>query len=159
MASALGSFLLLGGCTTTESRIAERPEAFHHLSPSDQTLVTEGRIREGLSQDAVYIAWGPPSERAPGRNRGRIVETWIYYATAAGDYGGPFYYGQPYGYGVGFGFYGGRRGRLRHSFYYDPFYDPFFYNHANIVRYPERIVSFQNGHVIAFQFLPSPRFY
>ena len=43
--------------------------------------------------------------------------------------------------------------------FYDPFYDPFFYNHANIVRYPERTVSFQNGRAIAFQFLPAPRFY
>ncbi len=55
---------------------------------------------------------------------------------------------------------GGRRGRFgRGHFFYDPFYDPFFYNRANIVRYPERTVSFQNGRVIAFQFLPAPRFY
>jgi hypothetical protein len=159
MACAIASIFILTGCTTTETRIAERSEAFHRLSPADQTLVTQGRIREGLSQDAVYIAWGPPSERVPGRNRGAIVETWIYYATAAGDYPGPFYYGAPYGYGLGYGYFGGHRGRFHRRFYYDPFYDPFFYNHANIVRYPERTVSFQNGRVIAIQFLPSPRFY
>ena len=152
--------ILLAGCTTTETRIQERPEAFRALSPNDQALVQQGKIREGMSQDAVYIAWGPPSSRLPGRARGRIVETWIYDATAAGDYPGPFFYGAGYGHGVGFGLYGGRRSRFGHGyFFYDPFYDPFFYNHANIVRYPERTVSFQNGRVIAYQFLPAPRFY
>jgi hypothetical protein len=130
------------------------------MSPTDQALVQQGKIREGMSQDAVYIAWGPPSQRVPGRNRGRIVETWIYDATAAGDYPGPFYYGYPYGYGPGFyGSYGRRLGRFHRHYFYDPFYDPFFYSHANIVRYPERTVSFQNGRVIALQFLPAPRFY
>ncbi|HWM26320.1 MAG TPA: hypothetical protein VNP98_16005 [Chthoniobacterales bacterium] len=157
---ALLSLLFLSGCTTLETRIQERPEAFRSLSPSDQALVQQGKIREGMSQDAVYIAWGPPSHRVPGRNRGRIVETWVYDATAAGDYGGPFFYGSRYGHGIGYGMYGGRRGRFgyRHHFY-DPFYDPFFYNRANIVRYPERTVSFQNGRAIAFQQLPPPRFY
>ena len=87
------------------------------------------------------------------------METWIYDATAAGDYPGPFYYGRNYGYGLGFGYYGGfRRGFHRHPFY-DPFYDSYFYNHANIIRYPERTVSFQNGRVIAWQLLPAPRIY
>jgi hypothetical protein len=157
---ALFSFLFLTGCSTLETRIQERPEAFRRLSPSDQALVQQGKIREGMSQDAVYIAWGPPSHRVPGRNRGQLVETWVYDATAAGDYGGPFFYGSRYGHGPGFGLYGGRRGRFgyRHYFY-DPFYDPFFYNRANIVRYPERTVSFQNGRAIAFQLLPPPRFF
>lgn len=153
------STFILAGCTTVDSRIQENPEVFHRLSPRDQALVQDGKIHEGMSRDVVYIAWGPPSERVPGRNRGQVVETWIYYATTAGNYYGPFYYGFPYGYGLGYGFYGGHRGRLHHAFYYDPFYDPFFYNHANIVRYPERIVSFQNGRAISFQFLPAPRFY
>ncbi|MEP6698683.1 MAG: hypothetical protein ABJB09_03045 [Verrucomicrobiota bacterium] len=152
--------LFLFGCTTVDTRIQERPEAYHRLSPGDQALVQQGKIREGMSQDVVYIAWGAPSQRLPGRNRGRIVETWVYDASAAGDYPGPFFYGQPYGFGIGFGgFYGGRRGRLHRGFFYDPFYDPFFYNHANIVRYPERIVSFENGRAISFQFLPPPRIY
>jgi hypothetical protein len=150
--------LSLTSCTTVETRIAEKQEAFRRLSPADQAAVQQGKIREGLSQDAVYIAWGPPSQRIPGRYRGAIVETWVYDATAAGDYPGPFYYGYPYGYGIGYGYWSGRRFGLHRGYFYDPFYDPFFYNHANIVRYPERTVSFQNGRVIAFQFLPAPRF-
>ena len=146
-------------CTTIDSRIAERPGVYQSMSPTDQALVQQGKIREGMPQDAVYIAWGPPSGRAPGRNRGRVVETWIYDATAAGDYPGPFLYGGRYGYGPGYGYFGGNRYRFRRHHYYDPFYDPFFYHHANVVRYPERIVSFENGRVISFQFLPAPRFF
>ena len=151
----------LAGCTTISTRIQEHPQAFQSLSPTDQALVQQGKIREGMSREAVYIAWGAPGVRVPGRNRGHIVETWVYDATLAGDYPGPpFFYGYPYGYGAGFGFYGGRRRYLyRGPYFYDPFYDPFFYRSANIVRYPDRTVSFQNGRVIAFQFLPAPRFY
>ena len=146
------------GCTTVETRIAERQAAYQSMSPTDQALVRQGRIREGMSLDAVYIAWGPPSSRAPGRNRGHMVETWIYDATAAGDYPRPFLYGPRYGYGLGYGYFGPHRYRFRRHLFYDPWYDPYFYHHANIVRYPERTVSFQNGRVVAFQFLPAPRF-
>lgn len=150
--------LAFTSCTTVETRIQEKQAAFNSMSPRDRALVQQGKIHEGMSQDAVYIAWGPPSQRIPGRYRGAIVETWVYDATAAGDYPGPFYYGSGYGYGLGYGFYGGYRSRFRRGpFFYDPFYDPYFYNHANILRYPERTVSFQNGRVIGFQFLPAPR--
>jgi hypothetical protein len=163
LVGAISSTFLLNGCTTVETRINERPAAFQSLSPGDQALVQQGRIREGMSRDAVYIAWGPPNEQAPGRNRGATVDTWIYYATDAGDYEGPFLYGYPYGYGLGYGYFGyggGYRHRFRRHYYsYDPFYDPWFYRRANIIRYPERIVSFQNGRVISFQFLPRPRFF
>ncbi len=160
LCAVAAALLGLSGCTTVETRIQEKPEAFQRMSPSDQALVQQEKIRSGMSRDGVYIAWGPPSERAPGVNRGRSVETWIYYATASGDYyPSPFLYGSPYGFGTGFAFYGGHRGRLQRGFIYDPFYDPFFYNHVNIVRYPERTVSFENGRVISYQFLPAPRFF
>ncbi|HEX8679122.1 MAG TPA: hypothetical protein VF683_04145 [Chthoniobacterales bacterium] len=160
IACAVSFSFLLAGCTTIDTRIAERQEAFRSMSPADQALVQQGKVREGMPKDAVYIAWGPPSQRIPGRNRGQVVETWVYDATAAGDYyPGGFYYGGRYGYGLGYGHFGSYRHRFgRRHYFYDPFYDPFFYNSANIVRYPERTISFQNGRVIAFQFLPAPRF-
>ncbi len=161
LSGAVSLAFVLTGCTTIETRIAERQESFARMSPAERALVQEGKIREGMTQDAVYIAWGPPSQRVPGRNRGRIVETWIYDATAAGDYPGPFLYGSPYGYGLGYGYFGGfGRQRFQRGLYlYDPFFDPFFYSHSNIVRYPERTVSFQSGRVIGWQFLPPPRFF
>ena len=158
---AVASALVLASCETPQTRIAERPQVYNALSPRDQQLVSEGKIREGMSQDAVYLAWGAPNQRGPGRYRGSSTETWIYFSVSAGDY-----YPPPFAYGYGYGFgYGGsflhrhRSGRLHRHVYYDPFYDPWFYRRTSVVSYPERTVSFQNGRVIAFQFLPPPRFF
>jgi hypothetical protein len=173
LASAFSFTFLLAGCTTVDTRIQERPEAFRRMSPSDQALVQQGRIREGMSRDAVYIAWGPPSQRAEGRMRGSAIETWIYFDTSVGDYQGPFGYGgygggyggygggyggfgYGYGFGGGFGYSGHRRHGRFGGFYYDPFFDPYFYNRVSVLRYPERTVSFQRGRVIAYQLLPRP---
>lgn len=160
IASAL---FVLVGCSTPQTRINERPEVYRSLSPTDQALVSQGQIREGMSRDAVYLAWGAPNQRGEGRNRGKAVESWIYFnTTTTGYYGG---YG--YGYGLGFGGYAGSylaRGPGGHlhqrSFvYYDPFYDPFFWRNNSVVSYPERTVSFENGRVIAYQYLPTPQIY
>ena len=159
--------LLLGSCETPQDRIARRPDVYNALSPRDQQLVAAGEIREGMSRDAVYLAWGAPNQRGPGRHRGSSTETWIYFSSTSGEHypgwGGWGYGYGPFGYG-GFGYgYGGsylhrhRSGRLHRHVFYDPFYDPFFYRRTSIVTYPERTVSFQNGRVISFQFLPPPR--
>jgi hypothetical protein len=150
--------LLLSSCETPQDRISQRPEVYNALSPRDKDLVSRGEIREGMSRDAVYLAWGAPNQRGPGRHRGSSTETWIYFDTSAGDY-----YPPPFAYGYG-GFYGSflhrhRSGRLHRHVYYDPFYDPWFYRRTSVVSYPERVVSFQNGRVISFQFLPPPRFF
>ncbi len=39
--------LVLAGCSTTETRIAEHPEIFQHMSPSDQALVRTGGFAKG----------------------------------------------------------------------------------------------------------------
>ena len=161
LALTLLGALLLSGCETPQDRISQRPEVFNALSPRDRELVSRGEIREGMSRDAVYLAWGAPNQRGPGRFRGSSAETWIYFSTSAGDY-----YPPPIAYGYGFyGAYGGsylhrhRSGRLHRHVYYDPFFDPWFYRRTSVVTYPERLVSFQNGRVISFQYLPEPRFF
>ena len=164
MALTLLGALLLSSCETPKDRISQRPEVYNALSQRDRDLVSRGEIREGMSRDAVYLAWGAPNQRGPGRHRGSSTETWIYFDTSAGDY-----YPPPFAYGYG-GLYGGfgyggsflhrhRSGRLHRHIYYDPFYDPWFYRRTSVVSYPERVVSFQNGRVISFQFLPPPRFF
>jgi hypothetical protein len=165
-ACAAATAFFLGGCSTTETRISERPQVFQSLSPNDQALVRQGRIREGMTQDAVYIAWGAPNQRGFGSGGGRPIETWIYNSTTSGDFYPPYV---GYGYG-GYGAYAFRGGFHRHhgghfrggvGFFgggYYPFYDPFYYRGSEIISYPERTVSFRNGRVIAYQFLPEPRF-
>lgn len=71
---------LLTGCATStiESRRLERPTAYDALSPEQRQLVDQGRIRVGMSEDAVYLAWGPPAEvREADTEDGRVV-VWVY---------------------------------------------------------------------------------
>ena len=153
------SALILPGCSTTETRISDHPEIFQTLSPRDQELVKAGKIREGMSQNAVWVAWGTPDQKATGVANGRPVETWIYneYTYANAPY--PYPYG-PFGYG---GYYGGRvifhhHGGYRFAIIGDPFFDPFFYSYIPPrVAYPSKTVTFQNGRVVSIQVMTPPR--
>jgi hypothetical protein len=69
---------LLAGCSTPQKRAEERPEAFARLSKTDQKLVLNGQVREGLDTDAVYVALGRPSRKARGSENGVAYERWIY---------------------------------------------------------------------------------
>src|ERR1017187_5869982 len=154
------SALILTSCSTTESRIAEHPEIFQTLSPRDQALVSEGKIHEGMSQNAVWVASGAPDQKGTGSARGPAVETWIYndYTYASAPY--PYPYG-PYGY-AGY-FAGGAVFHHDHGHRFaiigDPFYDPFYYSYfPQQVAYPSKTVTFANGRVVSLQIL-SPRGY
>lgn len=130
--------LLTTSCTTTtaaDRRIEKNPAMYGKLSGDDKLLVEKGQIREGMTKDAVYLAWGPADRVRSGRDRGQSVETWTYdgmsnvslsvgYGYGYG-YGGPFW---PYGYG----------------FYGPPAYYP-------VPNGPMAEVKFQNGKVIAWQ--------
>jgi len=156
--------LVLTGCSTTESRIREHPEIFQSLSPNDQALVSRGQIRGGMSQDAVWLAWGAPDQKVAGYMHGHSTETWVYTTTSTYGYGGYGYgpgFGYPYGpYGFGgFGFGGAvfrSHGGRRFVFFGDPFYDPFFYSYIPTVTYPYKTVTFSNGRVVSFQYLVAP---
>jgi hypothetical protein len=155
----LGGVLVFAGCATTESRISDHPEIFNSLSPSDQALVREGKIRAGMSQNAVWLAWGSPEQKAVGNMRGRATETWIYITYATAPYGG---YGYPYGpYGRGYGFGSVALVRSHHHrsfvFFGDPFYDPFYYSYIPpSIPVPYKTVTFSNGRVMSFQYLVPP---
>jgi hypothetical protein len=147
--------LMLTSCSTTESRISDHPEIFNSLSPRDQALAREGKIRSGMSADAVWLAWGSPDRKIAGNMRGRETETWIYvtYETAY-PYGYPFPY-RPY---YGFGFVGVRHHHHRSFvFFGDPFYDPFYYSYIPpSVQVPYKTVTFSNARAVSFQYLMPP---
>lgn len=68
-------------------------------------MVQQGRICEGMSKDAVYLAWGNPnSEPVKGQQDGMSYEKWVYlrYQPVTVDtvgfgtgcwYHGPHYFG------------------------------------------------------------------
>jgi len=159
----VASALILASCSTTETRISGHPEIYQTLSPRDQTLVSQGHIRAGMSQNAVWLAWGSPDRKIMGNMRGRLTETWIYvnYTTAPYGYGYPY---GPYGYGYGFGFTSvGFVGSHHHHggrsfvFFGDPFFDPFYYSYIPpSIPYPTKTVTFANGRAVSFQYLVPP---
>jgi len=159
---ALTGALVLAGCATTEQRISDHPEMFNGLSPNDQALVRQSQIRAGMSQNAVWLAWGSPDQKAVGNMRGRATETWIYITYTMAPYGYGYPYGYPYGYGPGLGF--GTVGFVTthhngRSFIFagDPFYDPFYYSYIPpSIPVPYKTVTFANGRVASFQMLVPP---
>ncbi len=162
--------IFLTGCTTPQDRISEHPEIYQSLSPKDQELVTHGQIRSGMSESAVWLAWGNPDQKVQGEMRGRATETWIYTQTqevpgyAYGPGWGP---GWGYGYGgPGWGYpgFGGvavfRTHHGRFAIYGDPFYDPFYYSwFPPTITFPYKVATFSGGRLRSFQFLVPPRQY
>ena len=113
---ALFCALLLPGCETlnpAQRRVTKNPELFAGLSAKEKTLVDQGKIEEGMSRDAVYLAWGRPGRVITGSRDGKGREKWAYFHTAPvqtttmgfGYASSPFYdsYGihPTYGYGYG----------------------------------------------------------
>ncbi|MEP2777125.1 MAG: hypothetical protein ABJQ29_13100 [Luteolibacter sp.] len=67
--------------TTPEQRIASRPSAYEKLSEKHKELVSRGEIAEGMSKDAVALAWGSPDGRVEGLRNGKEMERWDYQGT------------------------------------------------------------------------------
>jgi len=157
---AATSALFVTSCETTENRISKHPEIYQRLSANDQTMVSRGQIRPGMSQNAVWLAWGSPERKITGNMRGRPTETWIYitYQTAPYPYGGPYGpWGWGYGFGPSVGFIRTRHHGHGFVFFGDPFYDPFFYAYVPpSIPVPYKIVTFENGRVVSFQYMERP---
>jgi hypothetical protein len=145
--------LLFSSCSTVSTRIDSHRAAFDQLSSPDRELVSQGKIRGGMSQEAVYIAWGQPQQKATGVVRDVPTETWVYLAsTAAYAPYGPGWYGG-WGFSGRVAFVGRQGGHRVFAAFYDPLWDPFYYPFPATIQYPVKTVSFQRGRVIAFQYL------
>jgi len=72
--------LLLMSCATNgiESRKKERAAGYAALSPEIKALVSDGQIRRGMSEDAVYIAWGKPAQILQVEDMNGLRVSWIY---------------------------------------------------------------------------------
>lgn len=131
-AVTLAAVMVVSCVTTPAERIAENPAVFRSLPPQQQLLVQQGRIEQGMSADAVLLAWGAP-DTAPvyGEKDGRRTERWIYRGyepvTVMSDWS-PLHHG-PYG-------------------WYDPVYPA---TGTAYIPTQEAYVEFVNGKVSAWE--------
>jgi hypothetical protein len=74
--------LLVSACQTgAENRISQNPALYKKLSATDRGLVATGDVREGMSKDAVYLAWGRPDMVRESSTAPNISESWAYFVT------------------------------------------------------------------------------
>lgn len=73
--------LFLTGCATTntiDARKRERAAGYAALSPEVRALVDGGQIRKGMTEDAVYIAWGRPAQILQQEDPQGAATIWLY---------------------------------------------------------------------------------
>ncbi|MDP4623566.1 MAG: hypothetical protein NWT08_00370 [Akkermansiaceae bacterium] len=105
------AFVSCATSSTPEQRIASRSAAYEKLSQKHKDLVSRGEISEGMSKEAVSLAWGSPDGTVEGLRNGKEMERWDYQGTRSvvtnnffGGYRTGYGYGYRYsGFGGGFG--------------------------------------------------------
>lgn len=114
----LAAAFICVSCTSGSpaTRIEKNPTLYDQLPSSQQALVDKGQIKQGMSKEAVFLAWGNPASKAEGEESGKHFERWTYSGlrpvyTSSLNIG----YGHGYGYSRcynPYGYYsGGRYGR------------------------------------------------
>ena len=66
---------------TVESRKQERLAAYNALPDDQRQMVDKGQIKIGMNEDAVYIAWGPPSQILQSETESGHTTIWMYHGT------------------------------------------------------------------------------
>lgn len=96
--------LAAAGCATSsiQSRRDERLGAYNSLPAEQRLAVDSGQIKVGMTEDAVYIAMGKPSQILRGENAAGAMTTWLYFGTTFDEFrtwNMPYqtYYGRWYG--------------------------------------------------------------
>ncbi len=133
---------LLPSCSTlslVEQRIEKNPAAYETLSSREKELVKRGEVAEGMSPEAVRLAWGRPGSVRSGSRNGRGTETWTYFESTP-VHGTTF--------GMGYGYY---------PFYAGPGLSPLYGsawsygNQIDFARQVSRTVEFSNNRVVAWE--------
>ena len=102
-------------------------------------MVDKGQVKVGMSQDAVYIAWGPPADILQSQAGATGVQTtWLYYGTTMQETRYWTFREVP------------RQGHVFLERYLDRDYDPRDYVRAEIV--------FVDGKVASWRTLPRPTY-
>jgi hypothetical protein len=132
--------LFLAGCatkSTVQTRKQERSVAYTALSEEQKSLVEQGKIKAGMGEDAVYIAWGKPDQVLHSGDAAGESTTWLYHGTTTDEY--VYWNSYPMS---------GRRGGTFDQTYLDRVYDFRDYVRAELI--------FRNGRLENWRMLPKP---
>jgi hypothetical protein len=130
--------LFWSGCasSTIQSRKQERAGVYSELAPEMRNLVDQGQIKVGMPMEAVYIAWGKPSQILTGESAAGKALIWLYHGTYLEEYR-----------------YWAYRDYSFHSQYYvSPSLEHDYYPRS----YLQAEVIFENGLVKQWRTLPQP---
>lgn len=135
----LSVVLLLGACSTIDSRIKEKGLVYDSLDANTKAKIAHGDVDLGFTPDMVYIALGDPDVKRHIRAANGEAEQWIYrsYYDAYDDFG---FAG--YGYHRWFAPYGGYGRGYR--VYWEPVYPGFYHEMPE----DDIRVTFTNGKVV-----------
>lgn len=91
VAQALGLALVLAGLgcatpSTVDTRRQERATAYAALPAEHRTAADKGQLKVGMSEDAVYIAWGKPAQILQKGDASGESTSWLYHATTSDTY-------------------------------------------------------------------------
>ena len=130
--------LWLTGCATStvETRKQERYGAYSALPAETRGLVDQSQIKVGMSMDAVYIAWGKPTQILNAESAQGATTTWLYHGSYIDEYR---YWTYRYSY------YG-------HCYPAGPYLDYSYYPRS----YVRSMVVFETGVVKEWRHLPQP---
>ncbi len=123
-----------------EQRINRNPELYGKLSSNDKNLVVQGRLRKGMTQDAVFLAWGRPDRVRSSSRNGKGSESWAYV-----DHTPVRSYNVGYSFGGYHPFYNRYGCHPRFGYGYGPGWN--YGSGINFVPYISRTVDFRNGRV------------
>lgn len=138
----------LSSCSSPlERRIANNPTLYQKLADSDKVLINQGRIREGMTKEAVFLSWGRPDQVAEGSAKGVKSEKWTYMGSQ------PVYVNNV-GFGWGGGFGGGFYGRRGLGYGYGGLWDPYWGGYGGpavtYVPYKVATVDFRGNRVTGY---------
>jgi hypothetical protein len=146
--------LALTSCASPlQRRLEKNPDLLAKLSASQKASVLAGRVEEGMTKEAVFLAWGRPSRVTGGKREGKTFERWNYTGYEP-VYRQPMGFGMGLGYdGIGYNGIGIGRSRHVHGRYARDYYDPFYYQmspQVDYVPFDAKMVEFTGGKVTAF---------
>ena len=72
------SFSLMSCSSTIQTRMEKHPEMIAEQSAKHKELILQGKIAEGMNQDAVYLSWGDPSDKIDMFERNEPSTRWNY---------------------------------------------------------------------------------